>query len=532
MTVLTPHLAHDSVESPLGFAARLAAHHTGGRTGPFLTDIGVKLKDLARGQPEAIKRLAECSGVSAGDLMANAARGLGNRDYELRGELVSSEFLASPRTVFCPACLVDDDRASGGVARLRRHRWYWQVRGVRTCDVHGLLLMSRKADRSGDWFHELGIVVPEVGAALVDLVPKRDPRPVSPLQHYVLGRLDGVAGPSWLDGEGIEQSVNASERLGILMAFGTTPNLDKFTEEDWDRAGAVGFGYTSQGEAGIRQALTEVQRSFRYKGSNPGAQKVFGGLYEWMARSRSKKDPGDIKRILREHIFDTMPIPTNGIVLGEKLAARRLYTCASLARDTGVNPLTLRGMLIAKGLLPEDTSEAANHVFDSARGLEIAHSMGRLVPVKGLEKALGCSRPLVGQLLSDRILTPIASELSHAPGRTKKGIHSAEIERLLCCIGQYSKLVSDLPAGMVDLATAAMKSNAPAVEIVHLILGGFLSDVVRVEGLAGFAGIHVDPVETKAAVTRVLVGLSPQEAFNRLGIPVPSGWELANASPG
>ena len=104
------------------------------------------------------------------------------------------------------------------------------------------------------------------------------------------------------------------------------------------------------------------------------------------------------------------------------------------------------------------------HVFDSALGLEIAHSMGRLVPVTQVPKALSCTRPLVDQLLSERILTPVVSELSHAPGRTKKSIDTLEIDQLLRSMERRSMPVSELPAGMVDLATAAMKSKAPASE--------------------------------------------------------------------
>lgn len=393
MTILFPRLAFEKDESLLSFGARLAAFHADTRSGPFLRDMNIKLPELARGNAKAVGRLAKCSGVPFRELMANATCGLGKRGYALRGELVSSEFLASPHTVFCPACLLDDDRESGGVAQFRRHRWYWQLSAVRTCVVHGLPLMSRKGGTYEDRFHELAIVVPEIGDSLEALVLKRDPRLVSPLQKYVLERLEGMAGPAWLDGEGIEQCVRASEMLGALMAHGATPNLDEFTEDDWDHAGAVGFGYTLQGETGIRQALTEVQESFKYNGSNAGGQKLFGRLYQWLARSRSNKDSGDIKRILREHIIDTMEIPTNGIVLGERLAARRLHTCPSLAREAKVDPRTLHGMLIAKRLLPEGASEADYHVFDSARGLEIAQLMGRLVLVTQVPKALGCSCP-------------------------------------------------------------------------------------------------------------------------------------------
>ena len=107
MNALSPRLEFEKGESVLGFAARLAAFHADSRTGIFLSDMNIKMPDLARGQAEAIDKLAQCSGVPVGNLMANAPCGLGHRGYQLRGEFVSSEFLASPYTVFCPACLGD-----------------------------------------------------------------------------------------------------------------------------------------------------------------------------------------------------------------------------------------------------------------------------------------------------------------------------------------------------------------------------------------------------------------------------------------
>ena len=63
MTVLSPHLAFEKDESPLGFAARLAAFHADTRSGSFLSDMNIKISDLARGQEAAVEKLAMCSGV-------------------------------------------------------------------------------------------------------------------------------------------------------------------------------------------------------------------------------------------------------------------------------------------------------------------------------------------------------------------------------------------------------------------------------------------------------------------------------------
>jgi hypothetical protein len=478
---------------------------------------------LARGEPEAVRRLADLSGVAPKSLRANAAQSIDRRHFDLRGEHVSAEFLSSPYTTFCPACLLADDVESGGRLPFRLHRWIWQLRVVRTCPDHGLPLMRRKAGFSGDRYHELAIMVPETGDQLGDLIAPLMSRTVSPLQNYTIRRLEGKAGTPWLDGEGIEQAVRASEMLGVLILFGAKPNLDKLTEDEWDQAGRVGYTYTSEGEEGIRRALSEVQAGVSFKGSRPGPQHVFGRLYQWLALSRAKKDPGDIKRTLREHIFETMEVPTGAVVLGEALGKRRLHTCATLARETGLDPRTLWGMLAAKRLIPENASLGSHHVFDAERGEQLARSIRRLIPVTGLPKRLGCTRPMADQLIAERILIPIVTEASHAPGRMKKAIDSEDIAALLGHLQAKSDLVEILPVGMVDLATAAMKSAAPAVEIVHLILGGFLTKVARLDGLEGFAAIHVDPDEAKSVVSKVMVDLSAAEAFKQIRIPVSSG---------
>lgn len=253
---------------------------------------------------------------------------------------------------------------------------------------------------------------------------------------------------------------------------------------------------------------------------------MFGRLYQWLSRSRAKKDPGDIKRILREHILDTMEVGAGTVMLGEEVLERRLHTCATLACETKLDPRTLRGILAARNLIPEHAPLGSNHVFDAELGREVARSMRRLVPVACLPKMLDCTRPMVQQLVEERILTPIASEISDAPGRTKKAIDAEAVERLLKRTQSEASPVPSLQDGMVDIATAAMKSRAPAVEIVHLILGGFLSNVVRLDGMGGFEAIHVDPAETKLAVAGIMIGLSPVEAFGRIRTPVASGWEL------
>ncbi|MEE4119923.1 MAG: hypothetical protein V2I65_12980 [Paracoccaceae bacterium] len=90
----------------------------------------------------------------------------------------------------------------------------------------------------------------------------------------------------------------------------------------------------------------------------------------------------------------------------------------------------------------------------------------------------------------------------------------------------------EAPDGFVSISKAANKVSAPAVDILHLILGGFLREVVRIETEEGIAALRVDPAEIRPLLAEVMTGLSPQQAFAALKIPRAAGWTLTMPDPG
>lgn len=302
--MLAPHIPFDPQESPLSYAARLAGLHADDRLVPFLRDVEIEPEDMAANKEEALSRLAELSDVPLGDLRANVPVPLGERTYDLRGELVTAEFLANPYTVFCPACLAEDDRTGG-----RRGRWEWALSVVRTCSRHGIPLLRQAKGPWDDVFHELEYIVPERGEDLQALIEEAEPRASSPHQEYVIRRLNGKAGPQWLDAQSLEQAVRATELMGVLIEYGPDQKLPELTPDDWDYAGRIGFGFTACGEEGIREALVAQVRKFDDTTGTPGPRKIFGRFYEALAYSKSLKNPGDIARILREVITENIAMP-------------------------------------------------------------------------------------------------------------------------------------------------------------------------------------------------------------------------------
>ena len=525
MTPLYPFLPFDPAETPLSYAARLARFHIGGRLLPFLRDVSIAPEDLAGGSRDAVMRLAEVSGVPFEQLARNAPVRIGKRLYDLRGEQVSAEFLSRPATVFCPACLREDD-ATGA----RKGRWPWALAVVRTCPDHGVPLVRQGWGAWGDDLHEMEVRVPERGAALDALAERQGLREVSPLQNYVMARLAGRAGPAWLDSQTLDQAVRTSELLGTVVEFGVGQKLVDMTPDQWDRAGRTGFAFASLGETGIRAALQQIHDRFDARGSAPGPQKILGTLYTSVAQSKSGKDPGDLARILREFVFDPIPLPDGYEIMGEPLARRRLHTVASLAEENALDRRTLRNVLVSHGLVPKDAH--ARFPFDAEAGRRIAASVKRKVTVISLPKALACTRPLVDQLFSEGLLHPLVESDRQIRGRTGKAVDLQDVERLIARLHKRATSVHGTPDGLVGISKAANKIGAPAVEIVHLILGGFLDEVARVETETGIAALRVNPAEIRPILEDVMAGLSPRAAFAALKIPHGAGWALTHPDPG
>lgn len=524
MSLLKPYFAFDALESALSFAARLATFHTGGRLTAFLRDVGIGPMAMVSGEPEAVARLAEVSGTDRAALDHNTPIRVGKRAYRLRGQILPAEFFVRPKTAYCPACLhADDQTVRGHPAKVRRHRWFWALDVVRTCREHGIALVRLDKDFHDGELLELGYRAPAAGAALMAEIAAQPARPVSPLQTYVVSRLEGQSGPAWLDAQTLDCVVRAAELLGAVVAFGTSVNLAGLTDEQRDEAGRVGFSIMAQGEVGVRACLNRMFDAFEHGSSKPGPQKIFGRLYTAMSGARSLGKHGALTDILGEVIFERFALEAGTEVLGKTLPERRLHTVASLASEQGLDPRTLRKLLIARGLIPSD--EQVHHAFDAKTGRTVAAQMQRMVTVISLPKALGCSRPLADLLMDDRLLTPLAGDRPDASGRTRKAVAQDEIDGVLARVAQAAPLVTTAPADFVPIAKAAERAKCRGVDVLHLLFGGHLLDAVRVEG-KGLAALRVDPVAVKALVRDLLTGISSAKAFGILRVPSEAGWAL------
>lgn len=516
--MLVPFLPFCTDETPISYACRMSRFHTGRALTDIVADLGIKPLDLASNKPVALARLSEISGVPEKTLRRSVPVPLGDRAYDFRGEIVTAEFLSSPKIVYCPACLHDDDRAGA-----RRSRWHWSLAVVRTCPVHNIALKHRTKAAWNDHLRSLDHIVSAKGEALKHLATVSACRAPSPLQDYALGRLEGDQGPQWLDAQSLDQAVRATELLGVLLEFGPSQLLPKLSQDDWDQAGRVGYAYTARGEAGIIEALQlQFDKLTDAKGS-PGTRATFGCFYNALAHSKSLKDPGDIARITREFIFSNMAMPAGTKVLGQVLPERRLHTVASLANESGHDTRRLYNVLVGESIIPD---RAASHfAIPVSVGREVAARVSRIVKMKDLTKAMGCTRPLVEQFCDERLLTPVYYGSPGIHGKLQKGVDGKDVDALVASLEANSTCKEDAE-GLVTVSKAAEKAKIPAVCVVQLICAKMLSNVVRLDGLPGIEGLRVSSEEVKAVSSARLVGMTASAAFSAANLNVDTGWAV------
>lgn len=495
--MLRPHLPIEPDESMMSWATRLAAVHAGETLIPFLRDICLHPDEMLKGSLLAVARLAEVTGADPNDIRHQSIRTLEWRRYDLRGELFEAEFLKGSVTSFCPACLLDDDCAGPSMTH-RRGRLMWRLRPVRTCAVHGTSLIDRHYVDWSDRFHQMGVVVPETGKALEALVEAGGHREVSPLQKYVTERLNGARGPAWLDGQSIEQGARATEILGVALVFGRKLNLNKMSAHDWERAAIAGFEFTESGEEGVRAALSELQHRawFQEKvAGNSGPQMIFGRLYQWLNFSKNEKDVGPIRQILRQHIMETMSVAAGTRLLGDEVRKNTMHSVASLSSKSGVHPKTLRNALALTGLVPKDAGTRGHHVFDASAGEALVEQLRGAIPQTRLPAYMNATRGQVVTLMQSGILEKIVGGGSGT--RLAAAVAKATVDAFLDSIARDAREVADLPALVVPINKAAIKSRVTTERIIDLLRGRCLENVFRLRGTSGYLAIHVDPTEIK-----------------------------------
>ncbi|ABG33491.1 hypothetical protein CEP88_09475 [Roseobacter denitrificans] len=500
MNALFPKIAFHTGETPMSWASRQAAFHTGGRVVPFLNDLGIPIADLARGKRDAVERLCVKAGEDPAEVIRNSIVPVEHRRFKLCGEEFSAEFTTGPVTRLCPLCIAEDIGSCEHPDEAMRHRVQWRLAPYRTCPKHNLPMSDIRMGTWSDMLHELQ-AMPEAIAEQLEVAKTRSRREPSRLQTYVERRLAGEAGPAWLDDQGIDQVCRTGEMLGGLLYYGPGKKAADMTEDMWDAASRKGWSLLEEGPDAIRTVLAETLTCCLRQNGHPSPRSAFGMLYGWLFASRLTKDPGPIRDLVRDVIIEHVPLVPGQMLLGKAVEHPRLSSITSIAKAEGLHSKTLANVLRVAGVIEdgEEQKSARNVVADYAKAKVLIDRAKRAVPVTQVPDMLSASRPIVAELISLGQLTRIQDH-GQLQSKLGKSIDGRSVQRTLKFIEGVGPLLEEPPETHVHLAKAAEKTRVTLRAILEMLFRQFLPTVYRLKGCHGFQAVLVSPDEIMACI--------------------------------
>ena len=395
--VLTPDLPLDHEETLLSYADRLSMMHTGRGMERLLKDLGINKEYFVSGRSEAVAALAEATGREVGHLARLSIR-VFQQGASFRGEDISKAFLSPRAACYCPVCLAED-----GNWQNHRFRLIWGFRHVARCDRHGVWLSSTPRAQATNLRLSLGTspVCVAVDAG------EETPEYLSWLSARLHARTEPELG--WLEGQTIEQVLDASEMLGAVLEHGHKVTPTKLTPAQIEEVTDIGFSIYSEGPEAIGEALDTIRKTSPAVAVQAGPLAYYGKLFDWLDRRSNSLDPGPIRDILRDHIVKHSAVEPGTKVLGVEITERRYHTVKSLASALRIERMRLARLLKKIGHVDQDATELeiGNMVFEAATTVPLIQAFQTAVPLQEVPKYLGASKRQIEVMYRAGIVKPL-----------------------------------------------------------------------------------------------------------------------------
>lgn len=488
-------------ESPASFVARLARRSFAASARQFCLDMGFAFQRVVDGCPVALGRIADLVGMPPAPLMHGAIRREADI-YTMRGQRLVRPMLRRASLRVCPACLREDIASSPlDPACAAYGRAPWLLVPLRTCPAHARGLVEIAYARSPHEVHDFTLLAgPRLEELnnFLEMSPHRGP---SPLEAYLLDRLEGMSGQApWLDGLEFHAAAKTCEMIGAVALFGRTANLKRLSEDDWQRAGGAGFRIACGGETMVREFLSDLQRRYPYsRCARERPQAVFGRLYQWLSFGARHPAYDPVRAVVGRHILETTPVGPGDQVFGQPVERRILHSIWTASKETGAHPKRLRKLLAATGLIPKD------HTLPDHRTL---FSADDAVKVFRLATGALTLREVANRLNAGRVHTKLLEEHGFIRPAVPAGMNGlgrrvyspADLNDFLERLLADAVPVDDVRDPLCDLPGAAKRANCSAMEIVQLILERRLTWTGRRTDTAGYLAVLVDVEEVKRHV--------------------------------
>lgn len=502
MSGLYPSLPLRTGESPASFVSRLALLHRAQSQNVFALDMGFELQAVIDGRAPALTRLAKISGAPLEQLFDNA---IVRKDhhYLYRGQMFARASLRRARVMACPRCLADD-LAGGNDPWLLSGRSDWLFQHYRVCLRHCVALVE--LGRGGEDLNTHDFArrtAPQIAGmpALASQATEADP---TQLERYLAARLDGDAGPEWLDTLPCYVAWRTCEVIGAVDLNGRDAPMRDLNEADWRRAGDRGYAIAGSGKSGVREFLKAVAATGDHgREGSAGPQAWFGQFFKWLYSMKSDPNYDPVRDLVIDFVADTAAVAPDEMIFGKQIVPeRRRHSIHSVSRESGIHHKRLRRVLSAAGVLPSDSLHlTANAVtFPVAASAPIVDLLQNLITLKQAETYLNAGRVHTKLLAAHGFAEPVEGHERLELG--DQCYDRRQLDDFMKRLFANVVWVKEPEWPQMTIAQAAKRTCCSAMEIVRLILDHQLRWVGSWTATTGYQSVLVDITEVKRLIHR------------------------------
>lgn len=461
----------------------------------FLSLNGTRALPFERGEPKAIKRISDWSGVPVERLSAYDIRSSGaGSTWKLGLALMSRDMRVGPYHRYCPRCIVADVQRGNGREQTRPYvRASWMTRAVETCVVHGCIILEAATDKKtqGDFARHVAGNLERIREEAVS-VPAAASTEVA---QYVSRRIEGQTSYHFLDQLETYVAIDLCRNIGYfaiqhgVVESGSTP---------LGGASAVdhGFKVACNGPERIEAMVADVVERERPLGIEMNA--FFGKLRRWLLRNQEKEEFSSTIELFQDIAERNLPIGKDETFI-LPTRQRHLHSVRSASIEYGI-PDDRVYQLVVEAKLTEPTDLTSGRIYlDARKSAMVLSAALDTVTTPEIAAQLGLHidrlRPIFEKNLLTRVETPENGVRIFS--RVRRSDFEAFKMRLDAPLASPSETER-----LVSLGRAARTQYCTILDIIELAAKQKLPSLRRLNQDGFISGLGVDLSELEPLIPR------------------------------
>lgn len=494
MVLPVPVTHLNGIEDPVSFASRLGAANGYRSLKSFLASGGTTVTDLAKGDLEALAKLAAWSGAEPEPLAKFAVVSSSDRNTWRVGEATFNRDMRRGRRFrYCPNCTSDDVKFGHGHPASRPYvRAQWLTRAVENCTRHVRPLVE--VDFPDYYENDFARYVMTNLPVIETLASKNlTPRSVS-VDLYAENRIRGILQEPYLDRFQAYVAIDLCYYLGRFAKRQHATWALVPSELQASSLREVGFYFARQGAEHIRDL---VVTSIRAQKPNGSEKFLFGHLGRWLRSNVSKPDFAELVELFQDVAERNLPFGPGDLCF-VPVQKRYLHSIKSASVQYGLFEKRVAQLMRDAGLIDHEKLNHGRIYFDAEQAHDILASAAETLTSKEARLELAVTEDVMADLLREGLLARVEVR---AEARTYSRIRRedlAEFKRKIAAASSHSEFTSS----MATITDVSQKCGCRAYEVLALILKGELSRVF-VPNLEGFK-IHDVRVDVDESVQMII----------------------------